>query len=610
MSETMSSETVWNKDKTKPKVEFNPEMCFDQEIIQNAIRDHAFVDDKFDLLEKIVLQCPGILSAPLPSGSDNPVITPEIRRMLMQNEEDAKRSWAPPTSTGAIRVEDILTNPGAEPVDPVKTPPDQASGQAKPSTTEGFGGLFNEQEKAFITAMKEFKDKPTPGNAKNVAVQMMTSISRIFYIPDMMASLIVNNGYKEGGKTEVDPDEKGNFMEDFELVRSHLQSYIMLLVSLFAAFNWWYLLFYTSHYVDIKQMLTNPLFTPFIWVIGPIMSPLMSINYWLLGKRLDLPFYESVVKPVMEKKSFWFTLYLLVFTLVYRPISKFYGNSVQKINNNEPNAFYTIVLIAACFNYFYNVVFNKERMFFAQRVFSSIILTFILFLILFIFLMIFAKIAVIMIIAYFAFYSIAPLFFFSGGPWNIFSEIVRMIRDSSDVCVSANIEKNIFVEIKNNLYRYSAIIFMSILVLSVIGKTLDDIPKIHNKSVKTACELLYSIALIAQIIIVIGIISPTAVNSVMNFFRSRNFIGFGEVKTDAPKSSVPISDSTGEIPNSSKSSFIMQIVVAFMRIIELLVMTPFIIIGKSIELTGLGDPMKLVYWGIHFIFSFGGWLDR
>ena len=624
-----TSETVWNRDKAKLNTEFTPEMCSDKNLIQDAIRDHAFTDDKFDLLEKIVLQCPGLLyTQPPPVGSSNPVMTPEIRQMLRQQEEDAKRRWSAPKPPGTIRSQDALSHPTPEDEpeekDAKKEPKKGPTNENEPNPQtkqEGFN-MMDEKEKAFMATMREFIDEPTPDHAKNVVVQMMTSISRMFYIPDRMAAEIVNQGYLKG-KDEVDPDEKGNYAADYELVRSHLQSYIMVLVSLFAAFNWWYLLFYTSHYVDIKQMLTNPLFTPFIWVVGPIMSPLMSINYWLLGKRLDLPFYNSVVKPVMDNKPFWFTLYLLVFTMVYRPISKFYGDSVQKISNNEPNAFYTIVLIAACFNYFYNVVFNKDRMFFAQRVFSSIILTFILFLILFIFLMMFAKFAVVMIIAYFAFYSTAPLLFFSGEPWNILSEIVRMIRDSSDACVDENIEGNIFIEIKNNLYRYSALIFMSLLVLGVIGKTMGDLPKLRSRDVKITCGLIYSIAFIAQIITVIGIISPSAVNAVKNFI-------FGIYTKKAEATSATDSDTEPAAPpsgfmhsatESAKSgmSFLLQILMLILRVIELLVMVPFILVDQFFGLfyklifgtqeSGLSKLMRIIYACIHWIFTLGGYLD-
>jgi predicted MFS family arabinose efflux permease len=230
---------------------------------------------------------------------------------------------------------------------------------------------------------------------------------------------------------------------------------------LWSAFNWWYLLFYTDHYVDFVPLLEAKFLNPFSWIIGPAATAAVVLNYYLLGKRMEESFYDNYVRPFLEHKWLSMTIFFVVFTSVYQPLNKYFGETVDDIVNKRPNQLSGIIMFFGCFAYLYKVVFDLHKMKSVQGLLQSMLLTIIVFVIIMVFVIIACKISTLLIITYLTIYSTVPLlvFPFMNGS-NPISQIVRMINDSRESCSKPNLDKGFFTYLKNFVKRNLFFIFI------------------------------------------------------------------------------------------------------------------------------------------------------
>lgn len=466
-------------------------------------------------------------------------------------------------STSA-KITDILTPPPPLPIPKPVRPKESFE-----TIQEGFS--VPDKQKAFINAWKTWKDSKNMNNLRTAIVETVNSVYESFYIPELIALSIVNSSYGFPVQTvyydesHFTESEKGRFAEytnDVSRVTKHFNQVVLTVFSFFAAFNWWYLLIYTNHYFDIDRFLESKFFSPVIWIVGPALSPVMLLNYFILGKRLELPFYEWIVQPVIENKSLYFTLYLLVFMAIYMPMSNYYSKTMNDITHGKPNLFYKVVLGIGCLYYFFKVAFNMNIQFNLIKLFSSFSLLLIFVLILFIIIVLACKISVFLIIMFFTFYSYWAIIVLGGGPQNVPLNIVKMIADTTEGCEIPNPTKDIFISIKNWAKKNIANVFIFIIFFTLIVHLMADTEKkIFRPSVKDKCRTIYSFMLIGQILMVIWI--------------NKEIFSFKTI-SGAAEEVLP--------PNSPESNVLSNLFKSIFSLFKILFILPFTIIDYFITL--------------------------
>lgn len=343
----------------------------------------------------------------------------------------------------------------------------------------------------FIASWKTFTQNPSTENAKSLFLNSVNGINELFHIPDLIAKTIVNSGYsrtREGGTFKNDP----NYKKDYEHVKQHLQLIIMVIISLYAAFNWWFLLFYTDHFVHLSELLKLKVFSPVIWIIEPVLTPVILLNYYLLGKRTEKDFFDKYVQPVLDNKSILFAVYLIIFNAIYRSTAEYYAKTLKDIAEGKPNVFYKLVLFIGVITYMYKVVFDTNNIGFLHTILTNIILVVIFYLILFIFVMIACNASVLFIILFFSFYSYFPLLAFNGfNPLQVFATIKRIIMDTTEVCVQENPTNNVFITIRNFFYKYSTMLYFGGLFFGLLFYLFTDSRTFIDLEVRKICNIIY-----------------------------------------------------------------------------------------------------------------------
>ena len=345
----------------------------------------------------------------------------------------------------------------------------------------------------FYGSWKTFTQNPSSENAKSLFITSVNGINDLFQIPDLIAKTIVNAGYSRnngGGSGAFNNDPK--YKKDYEHVKQHIQLIIMVIVSLYAAFNWWFLLFYSDHYVNLSELLKLSVFTPLIWIIEPVLNPVILLNYYLLGKRTEKEFFDTYVQFVLDNKSILFSVYLIIFNAIYRSTAEYYATTLRDIAQGKPNVFYKLVLLIGVITYMYKVVFDTANIGFLHTILSNILLVIVFYLILFIFVMIACNASVLFIILFFSFYSYFPLLAFNAfNPFQVFATIKRMIMDTTEVCVPENPTNDVFITIKNFFYKYSTMMYFGFLFFGLLFYLFNDTRTFLHSEVRKICNIIY-----------------------------------------------------------------------------------------------------------------------
>jgi len=329
------------------------------------------------------------------------------------------------------------------------------------NTKEGFGEEdFNEIFSSFREHWAEFKKNPTMETTAAVGGDLM-EIS--IECQNIFLYWFVGLFYPEGDTTP-------EYEEDVDAINEQMNLMMYFFIAMYMACNWWFLFLYTDHYIDIKEYLKSTWVRPFKWIIGPVMQPVILLNYYLLGKRLQVPFYEGFLKPyVIENKSVAFMVFMFLFIAVTEPCAMLYLNTLMDFHSGKTDGpVYRFVLLIGCITYMYSVVFDPDNITYSHKLLSSILLVIIMFFIIGIFVIIACKVAVFFILVYLAFYSMMPLLVFEGGPMAVIDNLWRVIVDTKEVCVSANPTNDIGVAISNFLYKNAFIIYLNILSLAML----------------------------------------------------------------------------------------------------------------------------------------------
>jgi len=491
------------------------------------------------------------------------------------------------------KIADILSPPAPEPPPLPTRPPDEPPEEPEDYETveEGFQEGFSEKEMRFIQIWSDFVKTPSVNTGKKAFLITVHSISELFYIPNIIAEYIVLSGHLKGGGVV---DRNSNFTHDVNVIKGHIFMIAMIFVTMYSAFNWWFLIFYTNHYIDLSDLLRMRLFNPLIWIIGPMLTPVSILNYYLLGKRTEKEFFDNYIQPVLDNKSLYFTLYLALFTAVYRPISKYYTKSVKEIMTGKPNMFYKMVLGIGVFTYFFNVVFDEGNVLFLHQLLSNFVLVIIFFLILFIFVMIACKITVVFIIMFFSFYSFFPLLAFNSfNPFQVISVIIRMISDTTETCVPENPTGNVFITIQNFLYKYATILYFACLVFGMMGVLIADTQTIIHPEVKKTTNIVY--------------ISILILSFAFAVYKASSLFSQKEVLVNLNKVS-PISIS--ETTSGYKNTIIARIITTVLLIIEMIVYVPFVLIDNIFEYTIVMALKRLKLVSDTFTLSLAGFVDH
>lgn len=408
----------------------------------------------------------------------------------------------------------ILTDQTILDLPPTQAPPrpkrpsrDPKTGDPKPSPSPPPAGkeAFGESEEEREQHSKELFDLWQKVDLRDIesvkaaVVATVLSINEFFYIPEQIAQFVV-----KGYKGKYDTDEVKN--HDREIIKRNLLGIITYILTLYAAFNWMFLFFYTDHYIDMYPLIDLPVFSPVSWIVGPMLTPMMTLNYYLLGKRKEHDFYENYIRPIFNNKPLWYTVFFIVFSVLYQPCSWAYSDSVKKIMNNEPNVLTTIVLIFGIVTYLYSVAFNRAHMFTLQFLFSSFLLVILFHFIMLIFVMIISRAAVFAILSYFTFYSFWPLWVF--GKFDTLYDVIpvvkisRIIRDSTSVCVKpAN--NNVGQTILNFFSQYGFVLYLSGMLFVLIAVAMNNSRQITHPGISALSFLFYAGILILQIYLII-----------------------------------------------------------------------------------------------------------
>jgi hypothetical protein len=279
--------------------------------------------------------------------------------------------------------------------------------------------------------------------------------------------------------------------------------------SFFAVFNWWYLIVYTQHYLDINDFLVAEAYTPINWILGPALGTTAGVNYFLLGKRLQKTFYETLMEPIVNNKWISFPVFLLVFMALYQKFSKYTSASFEDVMKGEPNEFFKVLVLFGFFYYFFGVQSKALVSPFWVSIFRisttiGFIFSFIYLVILFILMMVMLKFSILFVILFFMFYSYWSIIIFGGGPQNLLSNIIRIIADTSDTCELPNPLDDSFTNIMTWFKKNLTYILISIIYFGLIVQLMDDTSKnIVSPTVKGKCRAIYSLLLVVQIFMII-----------------------------------------------------------------------------------------------------------
>lgn len=327
-----------------------------------------------------------------------------------------------------------------------------------------------------------YADKTTK-NAKLLAVAILENIPELFFVPELISVAIVRSS------TPKDKRNGPDYAQNKFKLTSHFKSFMVILICIYITFNWWYLMLYTDHYLDVFNILKSPFLLPLIWIIGPVMAPFAKLNYYLLGKRLEPDFYSKYIEPILRNKPIYLSLLLLIVITLYDNILKLFVTNMKSLiqNKSDTEFLFVIVAMVASITYLYSVVFDEEKNTkFINKV--SFALSILFYIIMFIVIMILCKVISGVILIYLIFYSFLFLLFWEGV--NMPNKILEMIVDTTEVCVKNTDSK--FGKLQNILYKYSFLIFIFAVLAIRIGHAIFDARTITEERVRVSCYALYT----------------------------------------------------------------------------------------------------------------------
>jgi hypothetical protein len=346
----------------------------------------------------------------------------------------------------------------------------------------------------------------------------MNSIYETFYIPELIAVGIVNPSYnlsdiksfysREDYVAATTNDKYDQYNQDVVTLTNQIKLFVITAFSFFAVFNWWYLIIYTQHYLDINNFLVSEDFIPINYIFGPALGTTAGLNYFLLGKRLQKKFYESVMEPIINNKWISFPVFLLVFMALYQTFSKHTSASFEDTMKGESNKFFNGLLVFGFIYYFFGVQSKALVSPFWVSLFRittiGFIFSFIYLVILFILMMTMLKFSVLFVILFFMFYSYWSIIIIGGGPQNLFTHISRMITDTSETTNVPNPLNDRSIAFMNWLKKNLTNILIAIIYFGLIIQLMDDTSKnIISATVKNKCHTIYTLLLIVHIFMII-----------------------------------------------------------------------------------------------------------
>lgn len=379
-----------------------------------------------------------------------------------------------------------------------------------------------EKQKLLVSSWKAWGKNTSSLTKLRVAVTAtVDSIYETFYIPELISLAVVNPSYnlrahksfysREDFTVESPTGDYDGYSKDVTALTKQIKMFVLTAFSFFAAFNWWYVIIYTNHYLDINNFLLEEMFAPLNWVVGPALGPTAGFNYFLLGMRLKKTFYNNVINPIVENKWASFTVYLIVFMVLYRKFAKYQSQSFSDIMKGEPNDFYKTIMIFGILFYFFGIQAKGFLSPFWRNIIKlsgtfGVIILCIYLLLLFIVTMLLLKFTILFIIIYFMFYSYWSIVILGGGPQNLLTHITRIISDSTEICDVANPLNDPTIAFITWFKKNLTHIFIGTIYFALIVQLFDDVEKnMVNPTVKRQCNSIYSLLLIVQICMVIWI---------------------------------------------------------------------------------------------------------
>jgi hypothetical protein len=341
----------------------------------------------------------------------------------------------------------------------------------------------NHKKYDVIRLFSNFLADQSRKNAKLLAIAIIENIPELFFVPEIISTAIVRAATPKNKRKGAD------YAQNKFKLKTHFKSFLVILICLYITFNWWYLMLYTDHYIDLYSILKSPFIIPLIWIIGPVMAPFAKLNYYLLGRRLEQDYYTKNIEPMLRKKAIYLTLLLLIVITLYDRIMLMFTTNMRSLidNKNESQMLFMMVAGVAATTFMYSVVFDEEKNSkFINKVSFSLSILF--YIIMFIVIMILCKGISGIILIYLLFYSF--LFLLAWEGLNTPNKIIEMIVDTTEVCVKDTESK--FGKLKGLFYKYSFLIFIfSILVIRLIAAVLDA-RTITEKNVRVSCYALYT----------------------------------------------------------------------------------------------------------------------
>ena len=365
---------------------------------------------------------------------------------------------------------------------PVELPPEEDDAD---DDDDGKKRKRNDSTKKCSVAgsWKTFTRDKTFKNAKKVASCIVDNVPEMFTIPEMISTTIVKNATDNSKQKGID------YAQNVLKVNAHFKSFIEILLCLYITFNWWYLMLYTNHYIDFYDVIKSPIFSPVIWIIGPLTTPLAALNYYLLGKRTEPEFYTKYVEPVLKNKSFYLSILFISVVLLYEPLIQLFTTNMKDIlgESNKTNPLVGIVIASAVLSFLYSVVFNTERNIqFISTV--SFLIAIVAYLIMFILVILLAKPVSVLVIFYIVFYSF--LFLLFAENINFVGKIIQMMSDTTEQCLDKP-SQSTFSKLLNVCYRYSFFILVFIVLIARFIRALYDIRTITEERVRVSCYAIY-----------------------------------------------------------------------------------------------------------------------
>jgi hypothetical protein len=351
----------------------------------------------------------------------------------------------------------------------------------------------DKQKRNISTKWNTFYRNKTLTNAKKLAVSVVENVPEMFAIPETISEIIVKHATDKSKRKGID------YAQNVLKVNLHFKSFIAILLCLYITFNWWYLMLYTNHYIDFYSLLKLPIFTPLIWIIGPLITPIAALNYYLLGKRTEPEFYKKYIEPILKKKSFYLSMLFITTVVLYEPIIQLFATNMKDIlgESDKMNPLVAIVVAFAVLSFLYSVVFNTERNIqFIETV--SFLIAIVAYLIMFILVIMMAKPVSILVIIYLVFYLF--LFLLVAENVNFVGKIIEMMSDTTEQCLD-NSSSSTWSKLMNVCYRYSFFILVFIVLFVRICHALYDVQTITNERVRVSCYAIYLSLLIVFLLL-------------------------------------------------------------------------------------------------------------